>query len=64
MKIAIIILKGVIILLFTLDLLFWTSLHASGHKIPKDTDKSLAIYALSLLAIFILLLFWSRKLNK
>ncbi len=57
MKTLIIILKAVVIILLGLDVLFWMAAHASGHKIPVNTDISCAATALILIGMFAVLFF-------
>ena len=61
MKILISVAKIITILLLILDLLFGLMAHASGHKIPSETDWTVGISSLILLGIFFLLNFISKK---
>jgi hypothetical protein len=61
MRIAIYVLKVLVILLLILDLFFWASLHSTGHNIPHETDKTLFIYAFLLVILLVTLLFFGRK---
>ena len=61
MKTSIAILKVLVAVLLILNLLFWMMAHASGHKIPVETNVSCAVTALILFGALFFLYFFGLK---
>ncbi len=64
MKIALLVIKIILILLLIFNLFFWAGIYGSGHKIPKETEITLSVWAISLISTLIAVAFIKRKISK
>jgi hypothetical protein len=61
MRVLIVILRVLVIIALSAVLFFWLAAHASGHKIPSETDWSFGITSVLLLLVLLVLFFIRRK---
>jgi hypothetical protein len=61
MRALIVFLRVLLIIAIIAVLFFWLAAHASGHKIPSETDWSFGITSVLLLLVLLVLFFISRK---
>jgi hypothetical protein len=54
-------LRVLVIIVLSAVLFFWLAAHASGHKIPSNTDWSFGITSVLLLLVLLVLFLISRK---
>jgi len=64
MKIALLTIKIILIILLILNLFFWAALYGSGHKIPKATEVTMALWCGMLILALIVLSILKRRVVK
>ncbi len=64
MKLALTILKIILIVLLILDLLLWVSAYGSGHRIPPKTDLQFGITAFVLICLLAGVWYFGRNRHK